>query len=151
MTTIINESRRYHQTVLPSDLKLPLTIVGDDIRKALVKKDAEGSEFIVPDGHVDHYLFNLDSEIEAARQLVKKPSFTRILVYIFLGLVGTAMFGAELFGLDGVDFFYAYGGLILGCIISYVVDIKTYDAKNDALSTIRTKLIHDFYEKSTNK
>lgn len=144
MTTIINESRRYHQTVPHGDLKLPLAIVGDDIRKTLVKKDAEGSEFIVPDGHVDTYMLNLDREIEAARQLVKKPSFIRIIVYIFLGLVGTAMFGAELFGLDGMDFFYAYGGLILGCIISYVVDIKTYDAKDKALSTIRTKLIDDF-------
>lgn len=144
MTTIINEDRRYHQTVKQSDLKLPLAIVGDDIKKTLVKKDAEGSEFIVPDGHIDTYSYNLDREIEAARQLVKKPSFTRIIVYIFLGLVGTAMFGAELFGLDGMDFFYAYGGLILGGIISYVIDIKTYDAKDKALSTIRTKLIDDF-------
>lgn len=142
--TTINEDRRYHQTVNRSDLTLPLAIVGDDIRKTLIKKDAEGSEFIVPDGNADAYLINLDREIEAARQLVKRPRFLQRILYIFLGLVGTAMFGGDILGLDGMDFFYVYAGIFVGGILSYVVDCNTYDAKNKALSTIRTKLIDDF-------
>lgn len=148
MTITVNNGIIIQTVDTDGALAKPLTAAGNDIKKVLVKKRDDGTDVIVPPCESSVYSIMLDREIEAAKELIEKPSFGKSILYAIVGIVLLAMFGDWFMDMDGFTYFALYGGMLAGSVFSYIGGGVKRTIKIEALATIRGILMEDYINHS---
>lgn len=144
-TRVVSTTHHVDETLLEK-LKAPLDILGSEIKSSLIKTKEDGTKVIVPyaPSADSDYPQLLDRELDAARNLIKEPSFGKSLSYAVIGIVAVILFIGDWLGLSGSDWFVAYGLLLLGAVVNYADTSFDKSKKQKALGQIR-KIIMDDY------